>query len=75
VPAFLPPTRELLQLKQTKVIISIQLFLALSMASYFWITENAAVTYFFFNCCTVHLDIIKALQSPTDALFINPRKL
>jgi hypothetical protein len=25
--------------------------------------------------CTVHLDIIKIFHSPTDALFINPRKL
>jgi hypothetical protein len=32
-------------------------------------------SYFFFYRCTVHLDIIKVFHSPTDALFINPRKL
>jgi uncharacterized protein (DUF924 family) len=29
----------------------------------------------FFYRSTVHLDIIKVFHSPTDALFINPRKL
>jgi hypothetical protein len=31
--------------------------------------------YFSFYRCTVHLDITKVFHSPTDALFINPRKL